>query len=103
MRRTGTSQPRPAAIFFTRSASSIRKKGGTSACRHAARAISPPMPAGSPMVSARGDMSLNSHIHIGVAVQVAHITARQILQLLALHAVLDVVIGGQAAGRIRLT
>ncbi len=47
--------PPSAAMPRSRSGSSMRKKGGNPArCCHAATAISPPMPAGSPIVRASG-------------------------------------------------
>ncbi len=57
MGRSGTGQPSAAASRSSRAGSSSAKKGGSACarrCRQASRVSSPPIPAGSPMVSASG-------------------------------------------------
>src|SRR3546814_2989160 len=83
--RSGTCQPKRAAIASSRAGSSSRKNGGRcsrSRRSQACRAISPPMPAGSPMVRASGAGATGSaEFDGGIAAQVLQIPLRQLLGL----------------------
>src|SRR5690606_24266107 len=76
-----TDQPAVAARARSRSGSSSRKNGGSAAlsrCSQASRAISPPIPAGSPMVTASGrGGGASAELDGGIASQFADIALRQ--------------------------
>src|SRR5882724_11677671 len=68
----------------------------------ALRAISPPIPAGSPIVTARGLIARsNPHVDKGGAPQVAHVAAGQVFGALASQLVGDLLPRRQGRGRRR--